>query len=66
MERLVERWGDTRPEKPGARGKAVLAIVVVNRQGQRVESPLGVFEFRWGNNFRIEWRIERSCTMARY
>ncbi len=49
VERLVERYGDTRPEKPCARGKAVLAIVVVNRQGQLVESPaVGISSFGWG------------------
>lgn len=39
VERLVERYADTDPDKKSATGKAVLAIVVVNRQGQLVESP---------------------------
>jgi hypothetical protein len=47
--RLIERYGDSREEKPGVRGKAVLAIVVVDRQGQLVESPaVGISSFGWG------------------
>jgi hypothetical protein len=49
IERLIERYGDTRPEKPGARGKAVLAVVVVDSQGRLVESPaVGISSFGWG------------------
>lgn len=49
VERLIERYGDTRPEKPGARGKAALAVVVVDRQGRLIESPaVGVSSFAWG------------------
>ena len=49
VERLIERYGDTRPERPGARGKAVLAAVGVDRQGRLVESPaVGVSSFGWG------------------
>jgi hypothetical protein len=49
VERLIERYGDTRPEKPGARGKAVLAVVVVDRQGRLIESPaVGISSFGWG------------------
>lgn len=47
--RLVELYGDTDPEKKSARGKAVLAIVVVNSHGQLVESPaVGISSFGWG------------------
>lgn len=49
VERLLGRYSDTRPERPSARGKAVLAIVVVNRQGQLVDSPaVGISSFGWG------------------
>jgi hypothetical protein len=49
VERLIERYGDTRPEKPSVRGKAVLAVVVVDRQGRLVESPaVGISSFGWG------------------
>lgn len=49
VERLIERYGDTRPERPIARGKAVLAAVVVDRQGRLVESPaVGISSFGWG------------------
>lgn len=49
VERLIERYGDTRPEKPGAHGKAILAVVVVDRQGRLVASPaVGVSSFGWG------------------
>ena len=47
---LLERYGDTRPEMPSARGtKAALAIVVVNSQGHLVQSPaIGISSFGWG------------------
>ena len=49
VERLIEQYGGTRPEKPSMRGKAVLAVVVVDRQGQLVESPaVGISSFGWG------------------
>lgn len=47
--RLIERYGDARPEQPRVRGKAVLAVVVVDRQGRLVESPaVGISSFGWG------------------
>ena len=46
--RLIERYGDSREERPKVRGKAILAIVVVDRQGQLVESPaVGISSFGW-------------------
>lgn len=49
IERLIERYGDTRLEKPVAHGKAALAVVVVDRQGQLIESPaVGISSFAWG------------------
>ena len=36
IERLIERFGDARP---GAKGRAVLAVVIVDRQGRLVQSP---------------------------
>ncbi|MBX3329566.1 MAG: hypothetical protein KF722_04125 [Nitrospira sp.] len=49
VERLVERYADTHPEKKSATGKAMIALVVVNRQGQLVDSPaVGISSFSWG------------------
>jgi hypothetical protein len=49
VESLVQRYGDTRPERPGVRGNAALAIVVVDRSGKLVESPaIGISSFAWG------------------
>jgi hypothetical protein len=51
VERLIERCGDSPEdeEKLRVRGKAVLAIVVVDRQGRLVESPaVGISSFGWG------------------
>ena len=46
---LVDRYGDYPKETPPVRGKAALAIVVVDRQGQLVESPaVGISSFGWG------------------
>ena len=49
MEQLICLYGDTREEKPSIHGKAVLAIIVVDRQGRLVESPtVGISSFGWG------------------
>jgi hypothetical protein len=49
VERLIERYGDARPERPGVRGKAMLAAIVVDRHGRLVESlAVGVSSFGWG------------------
>lgn len=46
---LVDRYGDNREEPPSVRGKAALAIVVVDCHGQLVESPaVGISSFGWG------------------
>ena len=47
--RLIERFGDDRLERPAIRGRAVLAIVIVDRQGALVDvSGVGVSSFGWG------------------
>ena len=49
VERLIEQYGDTRPEKSGARGKAVLAVVMVDPQGRLIDSPVvSIASFGWG------------------
>lgn len=58
VERLVKRYADTDPEKKSATGKAVLAIVVVNRQGQLVESPaVSISSFGWGVMSALEGEL---------
>lgn len=49
VERLIDRYGDTRPDKPIVRGKAILAVVVIDSQGRLVDSPAaGISSFGWG------------------
>ena len=49
MRCLVDRYGDNREDSSPARGKAALAIVVVDRYGQLIESPaVGISSFGWG------------------
>jgi len=49
IEQLVRRFGDTRPERPESRGSAVLAVVIVDKQGRLVQSPaVAVSSFGWG------------------
>lgn len=49
VECLVQKYGDTRPERPGVRGEAALAVVVVDRYGKLVESPaVAISSFAWG------------------
>ncbi len=46
---LIERYSDSREERPRIRGKVALAIVVVDRQGRLIESPaVGISSFGWG------------------
>jgi AAA domain len=46
---LVEKYGDTRPERPGRRGKAVLASIILDKQGKPVEEPaVAISSFAWG------------------
>jgi ABC-type nitrate/sulfonate/bicarbonate transport system ATPase subunit len=49
MQQLLARYGDSREERPSIRGKAALAVVVVDRDGRLVESPsVGISSFGWG------------------
>lgn len=49
MELLVERYGDTRIEKPNAPGNAALAVVIVDKQGRLTDSSaVTVSSFGWG------------------
>ena len=49
IEALVERFGDSRAERPSARGSAVLAALVVDKSGKIVEdTAIGVSSFGWG------------------
>lgn len=67
---LLARYSDSRPELPAARGKAVLAVLILDRYGRPVEQPVAaVSSFGWGVARALqgslaglsEWRIaERS------
>ena len=47
--RLLRVFADTRPERPAARGRAVLAVVIVDRQGRPVDqSTTALSSFGWG------------------
>ena len=49
MELLLERYGDTRIEKPSAPGNAALAVVIVDQQGRLTDSSaVAVSSFGWG------------------
>jgi hypothetical protein len=49
MELLVERYGDTRIDKPSASGNAALAVVIVDQQGRLTDSSaVAVSSFGWG------------------
>lgn len=49
MELLVERYGDTRIEKPSTPGYAALAVVIVDQKGRLTDSsPVAVSSFGWG------------------
>jgi hypothetical protein len=49
VELLVERYGDTRIEKPSAPDNAALAVVIVDQQGRLTDSSaVAVSSFGWG------------------
>lgn len=46
---LIERYGDSRAERPGVRGNAALAVITIDQKGRLVDSPaVGVSSFGWG------------------
>src|SRR5262245_55368479 len=46
---LVAKYGDTRPERQGTRGEAVLASIMLDRHGRPIEEPaVTIASFGWG------------------
>ncbi len=46
---MVARYGDTRAERMGARGEAILATIMLDRAGRPVEEPaVAISSFGWG------------------
>lgn len=46
---LVTRYGDTRAERIGSRGEAILATIMLDRTGKPVEEPaVAISSFGWG------------------
>jgi hypothetical protein len=55
--RLISVFGDARIERPAARGRAVLAVILVDREGRVVEdSAVALSSFGWG--------VPRAATSA--
>ena len=49
IQQLLSVYSDSRVERPAARGEAILASVIVNREGRLVEKPAAaVSSFAWG------------------
>ncbi|HEV7395775.1 MAG TPA: AAA domain-containing protein [Pyrinomonadaceae bacterium] len=49
LQMLMERYADSRIEKPSIRGKAALAVIIVDREGHLISPPsIGVSSFGWG------------------
>jgi hypothetical protein len=49
LQMLMERYADSRIEKPSIRGKAALATIIVDREGLLIYPPsIGVSSFGWG------------------
>jgi hypothetical protein len=73
--KLVEVFGDARMERPGARGKAVLAVILVDRDGRPVDPPaVAVSSFGWGvpkavqsSNLEVlaEWPVAEGALHTR-
>ncbi|HEX3551835.1 MAG TPA: ATP-binding protein [Thermoanaerobaculia bacterium] len=49
VNQLLAHYTDSRAERPAARGEAILAVVIVDREGRLVEAPaVSVSSFAWG------------------
>lgn len=49
MERLLQRFSDSRPEKPRVRGETPLAVVIVDREGRPLaDEGVVLSSFGWG------------------
>jgi len=49
MEQLLQRFADSRPERPNGRGETPLAIVIVDREGRPIPDNCAVASsFAWG------------------
>jgi AAA domain len=49
VKRLIDRFGDSRDERPSVRGSAALAVVLIDQKGFIVEKPaVAVSSFGWG------------------
>ncbi len=58
IERLTRLFNDTRVERPSARGKAPLAILIVDQRGRPIEDdPVVVASFAWGLPQALAGRI---------
>lgn len=56
--RLLERYGDSRPERPSAQGWAALAVVILDSRGVPVSSPaVAVSSFGWGVMTALNGRL---------
>ncbi len=55
---LIEQFGDQRPERPAARGEAILAIVMLDKKGRLVESPsVTISSLGWGVMAALEGEL---------
>lgn len=58
IERLTRVFSDTRAERPQARGKAPLAVLIVDQRGRPIEDdPVMVASFGWGLPQALAGRI---------
>ena len=58
LDALIDRFGDQRPERPAAKGEAILAIVMLDKKGRLVESPaVTVSSFGWGVMAALEGEL---------
>jgi hypothetical protein len=55
--RLLERYGNSRPERPSARGRAALAVVILDSRGVPIASPAAVSSFGWGVMTALNGRL---------
>ncbi|QTC89186.1 DEAD/DEAH box helicase [Brevundimonas pondensis] len=65
VERLTRVFSDSRAERPSARGKAPLAILIVDQRGRPIEDdPVAIASFGWGLPQALAGRVSSLANWA--
>ncbi|MCW3110413.1 MAG: hypothetical protein JWQ09_4919 [Segetibacter sp.] len=58
VEKLMEIYADNRPERPSIKGEAILAVLVLDRNGKPVgDDALAISSFAWGLPLALQGKL---------